>query len=106
MEGARSLGFSENQTMFYIILPQAIKNALPAIGNEFIINLKDTAVLSVIGVMDLFRATQTATAANYRVVEGFFIAAMIYLMLTHITSLIIKKLEQKSDSKTEEIRYV
>jgi len=105
-EGARSLGFTENQTMFYIVLPQAIKNALPAIGNEFIINLKDTAVLSVIGVMDLFRATQTATAANYRIVEGFFIAAIIYLMLTHLTSLVIKKLEQRSKQEIKEVHYV
>jgi putative lysine transport system permease protein len=102
-EGARSLGFTQNQAMFYIVLPQAIKNALPAIGNEFIINLKDTAVLSVIGVMDLFRATQTATAANYRIVEGFFIAAIIYLMLTHLTSLVIKKLEQRSQRETSEV---
>ena len=94
MEAARSLGFSQKQSMFQIVLPQAIKNSLPAIGNEFIVNLKDTAVLSVIGVVDIFKATQSATSSNYRIVEGFFIAAIIYLILTFITSKIVARLER------------
>lgn len=94
MEAARSLGFSRNQSMFQIVLPQAIKNSLPAIGNEFIVNLKDTAVLSVIGVVDIFKATQSATSSNYRIVEGFFIAAVIYLILTFFTSKVVARLEK------------
>ncbi len=94
MEAARSLGFSRSQSMFQIVLPQAIKNSLPAIGNEFIVNLKDTAVLSVIGVVDIFKATQSATSSNYRIVEGFFIAAVIYLILTFFTSKIVARLEK------------
>jgi putative lysine transport system permease protein len=100
LEAARSLGFSFNQSMFRIVLPQAIKNSLPAIGNEFIVNLKDTAVLSVIGVVDLFKSTQQATSGNFRLVEGFFIAAIIYLMLTAITSRIVHHLEHRQ-SKTK-----
>ena len=96
LEAARSLGFTHNQSMFKVVLPQAIKNSLPSIGNEFIVNLKDTAVLSVIGVTDLFRATENATSSNFRTVEGFFIAAVIYLILTWITSRIVSKLEQKN----------
>lgn len=99
MEAARSLGFSRRQSMFLIILPQAIKNSLPAIGNEFIVNLKDTAVLSVIGVFDLFRATQSATSANFRIVEGFIIAALVYLVLTYITGKIVAKLERVMETK-------
>lgn len=95
MEAARSLGFSRRKAMFLIVLPQAIKNSLPAIGNEFIVNLKDTAVLSVIGVAELFRATQLATAPNYRTTEGFFIAALMYLTLTYITSKVIHYLEHR-----------
>jgi putative lysine transport system permease protein len=95
MEAARSLGFSKRQAMFKVIFPQAIKNSLPAIGNEFIVNLKDTAVLSVIGVFDLFKATQSATSSNYRPVEGFFIAAVIYLILTFVTSRIVDYYEHK-----------
>lgn len=94
MEAARSLGFSRKQSMFQIVLPQAIKNSLPAIGNEFIVNLKDTAVLSVIGVVDIFKATQSATSSNYRIVEGFFIAAIIYLILTFFTGKIFARLEK------------
>lgn len=99
MEASRSLGFSRRQSMFLIILPQAIKNSLPAIGNEFIVNLKDTAVLSVIGVFDLFRATQSATSANFRIVEGFIIAALVYLVLTYITGKIVAKLENVMEKK-------
>lgn len=99
MEASRSLGFSRRQSMFLIILPQAIKNSLPAIGNEFIVNLKDTAVLSVIGVFDLFRATQSATSANFRIVEGFMIAALVYLALTYITGKIVAKLEKVMEKK-------
>ncbi len=95
MEAARSTGFSRSQAMFLIIFPQAIKNSLPAIGNEFIVNLKDTAVLSVIGVFDLFRATQSATSSNFRIVEGFFIAALIYLLLTYLTGKAVSALENK-----------
>ena len=96
MEAARSIGFSRNQAMFQIVLPQAIRNSLPAIGNEFIVNLKDTAVLSVIGVVDLFKATGSATSSNYRIVEGFFIAALIYLLLTFVTGKIVQKLEKNN----------
>ncbi len=95
MEAARSLGFSRRKAMFLIVLPQAIKNSLPAIGNEFIVNLKDTAVLSVIGVSELFRSAQLATAPNYRITEGFFIVALMYLTLTFITSKIVNYLENR-----------
>lgn len=96
MEAAQSIGFSEKQAMYHIVLPQAIRNSLPAIGNEFIVNLKDTAVLSVIGVVDLYKATGAATSSNYRIVEGFFIAALIYLFLTFVTSKIVNKLEKNT----------
>jgi putative lysine transport system permease protein len=102
MEAARSLGFSRRSSMFLIVLPQAIKNSLPAIGNEFIVNLKDTAVLSVIGVSELFRSTQLATSPNYRTTEGFFIAAVMYLTLTFITSKIVSYLEHRKP-KTKKV---
>jgi putative lysine transport system permease protein len=98
LEASRSLGFSHNQGMIYVVLPQAIRNSLPAITNEFIINLKDTSVLSVIGVTELFRATQLATAPNYRTTEGFFIAAMLYLLLTFFSSRIVNYIEKKLKS--------
>jgi len=99
LEASRSLGFSHHQSMMYVVLPQAIKNSLPAIGNEFIINLKDTSVLSVIGVTELFRATAMATAPNYRTVEGFMIAASVYLFMTLIASRVVNYFESKPIKK-------
>lgn len=101
LEAARSLGFSHNQAMIYVVLPQAIKQSLPAIANEFIINLKDTSVLSVIGVTELFRATQLATAPNYRTTEGFFIAAILYLTLTFLASRLVNYFERKPIRSTK-----
>ncbi len=99
LEASRSLGFSHSQSMKLIVLPQAIRQSLPAIGNEFIINLKDTSVLSVIGVTELFRATQLATSPNYRTTEGFFIAAILYLSMTLIASLLVNRFEKTSRKK-------
>jgi putative lysine transport system permease protein len=101
LEAARSLGFSHQQGMLFIVLPQAIRNSLPAIGNEFIVNLKDTAVLSVIGVTELFRATQLATAPNYRTTEGFFIAAILYLMMTLIAGMVVNHFEVVKPKKVK-----
>lgn len=99
MEAARSLGFSRIKSLIYIVYPQAIKNALPAIGNEFIVNLKDTAVLSVIGVLDLFNATRQVVGATYDTVTPFIITAIIYLFLTGITSIAVNYLENRQRGK-------
>lgn len=99
MEAARSLGFSRVKSLLYIVYPQAIKNALPAIGNEFIVNLKDTAVLSVIGVLDLFNATRQVVGATYDTVTPFVITAIIYLVLTGVTSLAVNFLENRQAGK-------
>ncbi|NWH10835.1 hypothetical protein HXX22_05880 [Acholeplasma laidlawii] len=82
-----------------MVYPQAIKNALPAIGNEFIVNLKDTAVLSVIGVLDLFNATRQVVGATYDTVTPFVITAIIYLVLTGVTSLAVNYLENRQAGK-------
>ncbi len=94
-EAARSLGFSRMQSKLFIVYPQAIKNSLPAIGNEFIVNLKDSSVLFAIGIMDLFNAGNAASSANYRKVEAFVIVAIIYLILTFFTSKLINILEKR-----------
>lgn len=101
MEAARSLGFSRRQALFKFIYPQAIKNALPSIGNEFIVNLKDTAVLSVIGVADLFYTTRQIFGVTYDVVNTFLLAGIIYLILTGLTTLLVNFLEKrgKGDKK-------
>lgn len=94
MEAARSLGMTRAQAMIHIILPQGIKNSLPSICNEFIINIKDTSVLSVISEMDLFFVIDSIngrTASN----DAIFIAAIIYLFLTFSISKLLGLLEKK-----------
>lgn len=94
MEAARSLGMTRTQAMFYIILPQGIKNSLPSICNEFIINIKDTSVLSVISVMDLFFIIDSINGRNASN-DAIFIAAIIYLCLTFSISKLLGLLEKK-----------
>lgn len=94
MEGARSLGMTRHQAMKYVILPQAIKNSLPSICNEFIINIKDTSVLSVISVMDLFFVIDSINKRNASQ-DGIFISAAIYLILTLGISKILQVIEKK-----------
>ncbi|HPT89252.1 MAG: amino acid ABC transporter permease [Acholeplasmataceae bacterium] len=95
MEAARSLGLSKTKAMIYIIIPQAVKNSMAPIGNEFIINIKDTAVLSIIQVFDLFSVMKSAAGTYYLYVESMLIAAAIYLILTLSTSMLLRYLEQK-----------
>ena len=96
-EAAHAIGMSHTQTMINVILPQAIRNILPATGNEFIINIKDTAVLNVINVTELFFNTKSVRGAMFRNYEVFLIAAVIYLFLTFTTSRLLRLLEKKMD---------
>ncbi|MDD2575627.1 MAG: amino acid ABC transporter permease [Acholeplasmataceae bacterium] len=95
MEASRSLGLTHNQAMRKVVWPQAIKNSLPGIGNEFVVNLKDTAVLSVISVVDLFYAVKQSASATYRTIEAFVIAAIIYLIITYISSKFVNYLQKR-----------
>ena len=96
-EAARSLGMTNWQTMTKVVFPQAVKNAIPAIGNEFIINIKDSSVLSVIGVMDLMYATKSVSGIYFRSLEIYCVAALLYLVLTWLSSLLLKWLSKKLD---------
>jgi putative lysine transport system permease protein len=94
-EAARSLGMTHFQAMRYVVLPQAIKNVIPAIGNEFIVNVKDTSVLSVIAVTDLFYNSKSITLIYYRYFEVYFITSMIYLIITLVSSKLLSLLDKK-----------
>lgn len=89
MEAARSIGLTRGQSYIYIIFPQAIKNMVPAIGNELVVNIKDTAVLSVIGVSELFYMGKSIAGTYYRYTETFVIVALVYLILVLITTRIL-----------------
>ena len=97
MEAARSLGMTNWQAMVRVVFPQAVKNSIPAIGNEFIINIKDSSVLSVIGVMDLMYATKSVSGIYYRSLEIYCVAAILYLILTYLSSLLLAWLGRKLD---------
>jgi putative lysine transport system permease protein len=96
-EAASAIGMTHGQTMLHIILPQAIRNILPAIGNEFVINIKDTSVLNVISVTELFFMTKSVKGVNYRTFESFTVAGAIYLVLTFTVTRILRMLEHKMD---------
>ena len=97
LEAARSIGMSNGQAMRYVILPQAIKNAMPAIGNEFVINIKDTAVLSVIEIYELFYQTKRIVGNNYRQLEAYLVVALIYLFLTYTVTHLLQAIERRFD---------
>ena len=98
MEAARSLGMTHWQAMRKVVFPQAIKNSLPAIGNEFIINIKDSSVLCVVGVSDLMFMTRSVAGIYYKGTECYLIAAIVYLILTYLSSLLLKAIAKKLDS--------
>ncbi|MFH5836203.1 amino acid ABC transporter permease [Proteiniclasticum sp. C24MP] len=96
-EAAQSIGMTHFQTMMNVVLPQVVRNILPATGNEFVINIKDTSVLNVISVTELFFATKSVAGVNYMYMETFIVAAMIYLVMTFSVTRILRFIERKMD---------
>jgi len=94
-EAARSLGFTKNQTMRYMILPQAIKNILPALGNEFVTVIKEGSVVSVIGVGELTFQTSVVQGASFKPFIPLIITAAIYFILTFGISRLLNLFEKK-----------
>lgn len=100
IEGAKSLGFTSLQTLFLVALPQAIKNSLPTIGSEFIVNIKDSSVLNVIGVTELYLQAQNSSYdGGYRTFASYIIIAIIYLICTLLANVVLNVLERKLDGK-------
>ena len=97
-EAARSLGLSESQTMTRIILPQAIRNILPALGNEFIMMLKETSLASTFFLGDMMTSYQIVKGATYLTLEPLTIIAIIYLCITYPLSKVVARFEQKMAS--------
>lgn len=95
MEAGRSLGLSWWQTMYYIILPQAVRNILPPLGNEFIAMLKDSSLVSVIGFEELTRRGQLIIAQTYGSFEIWSTVAILYLIMTLAISRVVAMLEKK-----------
>lgn len=99
IEGARSLGLSSIKTLLLVALPQAIRNSLPTIGNELIVNIKDSSVLNVIGVTELFFQAGQAANKGYRYLAAYIIIALIYLLCTLLANGTLKFIELNMDGK-------
>jgi len=95
MEAARSLGMTQFQAMRRIILPQALKRAIPPLGNQFIIATKDSSLASAISVRELLLKSQQLGSSTYRFMEYFIIAGIYYLIITTILGYLVHRLERR-----------
>ena len=95
MEAGRSLGFNYVQTMWYIIIPQAVKNILPALGNEMITLLKDTSLVSVIALRDVTKQAQNIVSITYQAYVPYISLALIYLVIVIILTKLLGILERR-----------
>ena len=98
-EAARSLGMNKIQTMIRVVLPQAVKNILPAIGSEFVSIIKETSMASTFFIGDLMTSYLTVKGATYLALEALIIVAVIYFILTFVLSKIIIAYERRLNSK-------
>ena len=102
MEAARSLGMRKSTAMLLIVIPQAVKNILPAIGNEFVAIIKESSMASIIGVNELMFASKVVVGSTYRGLEPYIVAAGFYFIMTFTLGRIISLIERrmkKSDSR-------
>lgn len=104
-EAAHAIGMNHVQTMINVVLPQVIRNILPATGNEFVINIKDTSVLNVISVTELFFQTKSITGITFKFFEPFFIACILYFVMTFTVTRILRFIEKKIDGPENYIMY-
>ena len=100
-EGARAIGMSHFQTMLLVVLPQALRNIMPQIGNNLIINIKDTCVLSIIGTVELFFTFRSISGALYMYFEAATVTMAIYFILTFACSRILRAVENRMDGPAD-----
>lgn len=98
-EGALSIGMSHSQTMFKVIIPQVMRNILPSVSNEFVINIKDTSVLNVIGVTELYYFAGIIKRQNFQTFQTYLVVCVIYFILTFTVTRILRLVEKKLDGK-------
>lgn len=96
-EGAQAIGMTHFQTMFHVVLPQALRNILPSVANEFVINIKDTSVLNVIGFTELFFQAKSIAAINFNTFATYLLVAAIYFVLTFAVTRLLRFIEKKMD---------
>lgn len=95
MEGGRAMGLSFSATMIKIVIPQAVKNILPTMGNEFITLIKETSIVSFVGATDLYKAFNDIGTNNYEFMVPYLAMALIYIVMVLVISLLIKLMERR-----------
>lgn len=96
-DAAHAIGMNHWQTMFYVIIPQTIRNILPASGNEFVVNIKDTSVLNVISVTELYYSGKDIATNYYKFFEPFLVICVVYFILTFTVTRLLRMLEKWID---------
>ncbi len=94
-EAAYSCGMNHFQVMLHVIIPQVMKNILPSVSNEFVINIKDTSVLNVIGVMELFYQATKIQTMTYQIFETYLVICVIYFIMTFTITRLLRLVEKK-----------
>lgn len=96
-EGAMSIGMTHSQTMFKVIIPQVMRNILPSVSNEFVINLKDTSVLNVIGVTELYYFAGIIKRQSFETFQTYLVVCVLYFILTFTVTRLLRFVERKLD---------
>ncbi len=96
-EGATAIGMTHFQTMLHVVIPQVMRNILPSISNEFVINIKDTSVLNVIGVAELYFFAGTIIKMNWQIFQTYLVICVIYFALTFSVTRLLRFIEKKLD---------
>ena len=94
-EAAKSIGMSNFQTMIHVVFPQAIKNTFPSIGNQLVVNLKDSCMMNAISVTELFFQSSSIAGSNMRFVEVYMVTAILYLFLTTLATWLLNFIERR-----------
>ena len=98
-EGAMSIGMTHSQTMFKVIIPQVMRNILPSVSNEFVINIKDTSVLNVIGVTELYYFAGIIKRQSFETFQTYLVVCVLYFILTFTITRLLRLAEKKLDGK-------
>ena len=96
-EGAMSIGMTHSQTMFKVIIPQVMRNILPSVSNEFVINIKDTSVLNVIGVTELYYFAGIIKRQSFETFQTYLVVCVLYFILTFTVTRLLRVVERKLD---------
>lgn len=100
-EGAMSIGMTHAQTMFKVIIPQVMRNILPSVSNEFVINIKDTSVLNVIGVTELYYFAGIIKRQNFQTFQTYLVVCILYFILTFTVTRLLRWVERKLDGNED-----